>query len=94
MTYAEFQELQNQQTPVRTWNHVHGFKNGETYGIDILEGAAVKEWVQGSLKEIMDAIEAGELREASMGKIDYVLESGAEFAVKRPYTYGSMNGLG
>jgi hypothetical protein len=79
---------------VRTWNHVHGFKNGETYGIGIVEGAAVKEWEQGSLKETMNAMEAGELREASMGKIDYVLESGAEFAVKRPHTYGSMNGLG
>lgn len=93
MTYAEFQELQRQRTPVRTWNHVHGFKDGETYDIGIAEGVAVKEWVQGSLKEIMDAMEAGEMREASMGKIDCVLESGAEFTVMRPDTEGSMDGL-
>lgn len=82
MTYMEFQKSQSQQTPVRTWSHAHGFKHSERYNIAIIEDAAVKEWIQSSLEEIMHEIQAGRLEEVLVGKIHYVLESGAEFTVK------------
>lgn len=91
MTAAEFYQLQSQQTPITTRNHVKPFKDGETYEIGITHTTAVGEWVQGSLDDILDATQAGMLLETLTDKITFTVIQSAVFSVARPDSDGSLS---
>jgi hypothetical protein len=77
-------QLQSQQPQVRKWRHVRSLQDEQTYKFGVSEEAAIKEWVAGELKELLEEVKNGEVSELRKDIIRFKVVQGAVFIMKRP----------
>lgn len=87
----EMKKVQAQQFKTRQWPLVRGLEDGQMDKIGIAEGAEVKEWLEGSLEEILGMEKAEKVRTVREGVIKFILGETTEFEMKRADTDGTMD---
>jgi hypothetical protein len=75
------------------WPMVHRLLDGETFEIQINDGARVKRWIEGTLEEILGWSAEGRTPILVEKAIDFEIKNTARFDVKRPDLDGSLNWL-
>lgn len=73
------------------WWNVEGFEDGHTYKIGISDEAVVKNWLQGSLSELLEMKAQNRKPEIKRDSVKFVLAETTTFRVSRPDEDGSLN---
>ena len=91
MAAARLKSFQEPQKESMKWPFMHGFKDGEVYRIGVSDGAGVRDWVVGSLAEILELRMLGSTLTVEDEAIEFEVRETRTFEVRRPDQDGSLN---
>ena len=91
MSAAEMKRVQEQQVRTMKWSFLHWFEDGEVYQIGVSDGAGVREWIVGSLGDILETRKSGSMPTVRNEVIEFEVRETRSFEMKRLDRDGSLN---
>ena len=91
MAAARLKRFQEPQRKSMKWPFMHGFEDGEVYQIGVSDGAGVRDWVVGSLAEILELRMLGSTLTVENEAIEFEVRETESFAMRRPDRGDSLN---
>ncbi|KAF2825314.1 hypothetical protein CC86DRAFT_371028 [Ophiobolus disseminans] len=88
---ASMLRFQMPEIQTMKWPWMHQYEDRQVYRIGVSSGAGVKEWIGGSLDEILELRKGGVTPNYRHEKIEFEVRETGEFEVRRPDRDGSLS---